>query len=156
MFSGMVGFIVAASTLNFTARYISLFLMLASVYDSYNVALSWISSTLLRPIEKHAAAIALVNTVGNFAQIYSPYLYASTAGPRYLNAMIANACFCVCCAGITILLRSCLVNANKALAAIEAENANDLRAEKAVVEEIIDVSSPGEIVALAPDFRYAL
>jgi hypothetical protein len=73
--------------------------------------------------------------------------------------MIANACFCVCCAGITILLRFCLVNANKALAAIEAENAenaNDLPAEKAVVEEIIDVSSPGGIVALAPGFRYVL
>jgi len=156
IFFGMVGFIVAASTLNFTARYISLFLMLAGVYGSYNVALAWISSTLPRPIEKRAAATALVNTVGNFAQIYSPYLYGSTAGPRYLNAMIANACFCVCCAGTTILLRFCLVNANKALAAIEVENANDLPAEKAVVEEIIDVSSPGRIVALAPGFRYAL
>jgi MFS family permease len=156
IFFGMVGFIIAASTLNFTARYISLFLMLAGVYGSYNVALAWISSTLPRPIEKRAAAIALVNTIGNFAQIYSPYLYPSTAGPRYLNAMIANACFCVGCVGITVILRFCLVNENKALAAIEAQNAIDLPAEKAMVEEIADISSPGAIVALAPGFRYAL
>lgn len=156
MFFGMVGFIIAASTLNFTARYISLFLMLAGVYGSYNVALAWISSTLPRPIEKRAAAIALVNTVGNFAQIYSPYLYPASAGPRYSNAMIANSCFCVCCITITVLLRFCLVNANKTLAATEAETANQLGAEKAMVEEVIDVSSPGVMVALAPGFRYAL
>lgn len=156
IFFGMVGFIIAATTLNFTARYISLFLMLAGVYGSYNVALAWISSTLPRPIEKRAAAIALVNTVGNFAQIYSPYLYPSADGPRYLNAMIANACFCVGCAGVTLALRFCLVNENKGLAAIESQTANDLVAEKVMVEEIVDISDPRDVVAYAPGFRYAL
>jgi len=28
--------------------------------------------------------------VGNFAQIYSPYLYEKESGPRYLPAMTAN------------------------------------------------------------------
>ena len=28
--------------------------------------------------------------VGNFAQIYSPYLYEKKNGPRYLTAMTAN------------------------------------------------------------------
>jgi len=153
---GMIGYIIAASTLNFTARYVSLFLMLGGVYGSYNVALAWISSTLPRPIEKRAAAIAMVNTIGNFAQIYSPYLYPSSNGPRYLKAMIANACFCVCCAGATILLRFCLANENKRLAAMEAQNANESSAEKAAVEEIIDIASPGGIVVLAQGFRYAL
>jgi MFS family permease len=128
IFFGMVGYIIAAATLNFAARYISLFLMLAGVYGSYNVALAWISSTLPRPIEKRAAAIALVNTVGNFAQIYSPYLYPSTDGPRYLNAMIANSCFCLACALVTVLLRFFLVNENKKLAAIERQTVIDLLA----------------------------
>ena len=129
--------------------------MLAGVYGSYNVALAWISSTLPRPIEKRAAAIALVNRVGNFAQIYSPYLYPSTDGPRYLNAMIANSCFCLACALVTVLLRFFLVNENKKLAAIEMQTGNGLLAEKATVEEIVDVSYPGGMVAPAPGFRYS-
>jgi MFS family permease len=90
IFFGMAGFIIAASTTILAARYLSLFLMLAGVYGSYNVALAWISSTLPRPVEKRAASIAIVNTVGNIAQIYSPYLYPSSNGPRYLTAMIVN------------------------------------------------------------------
>ncbi|KUL89782.1 hypothetical protein ZTR_00524 [Talaromyces verruculosus] len=156
IFFGMVGFIIAATTLKFTARYISLFLMLAGVYGSYNVALAWISSTLPRPIEKRAAAIALVNTIGNLAQIYSPYLYPSIAGPRYLNAMIANTCFCVGCAAATFALRCCLVSENKALAAAEREVANILQEEKVAVEEIPDVSTPVGFAAHAPGFRYTL
>jgi hypothetical protein len=107
IFFGMVGYIIAATTLSFAARYISLFLMLAGIYGSYNVALAWISSTLPQPIEKRAAAIALVNE-------------------------------------------------NTKLAAIEIQTANGLAAEKATVEEIVDVSSPGGMVALAPGFRYSL
>lgn len=72
------------------ARYLGVFLMLGGVYGSYNVALAWISSTLPRPREKRASAIALVNTVGNIAQIYSPYLYPASDGPRYLVAMSVN------------------------------------------------------------------
>jgi hypothetical protein len=130
--------------------------MLAGVYGSHNVALAWISSTLPRPIEKRAAAIALVNTVGNFGQIYSPYLYPSTDGPRHLNVMTVNSCFCLACALVTILRRFFLVNENKKLAAVEMQTGNDLLAEKATVEEIFDISNPGGTVAPAPGFRYSL
>ncbi|RDW56863.1 hypothetical protein BP5796_12930 [Coleophoma crateriformis] len=156
IFFGMVGFIIAATTLNFGARYFSLFLMLGGVYGSYNVALAWISSTLPRPIEKRAAAIALVNTVGNFAQIYSPYLYPSSAGPQYRGAMIANACFCLACVGTTLLLRFCLVRENNTLAVIELQAASDFPGEKATVEELVDVPSPGGPVTFTAGFRYVL
>jgi hypothetical protein len=42
----MIGFAVGAMTMNLSARYLSLFLMLGGVYGSYNVALAWISSTV--------------------------------------------------------------------------------------------------------------
>jgi hypothetical protein len=42
----MFGFAVGASTMNLSARYLSLFLMLGGVYGSYNVALAWISSSV--------------------------------------------------------------------------------------------------------------
>ncbi|RFU29531.1 hypothetical protein B7463_g6805, partial [Scytalidium lignicola] len=152
---GMVGFIIAASTLNFAARYASLFLMLAGVYGSYNVALAWISSTLPQPIEKRAAAIALVNTVGNFAQIYSPYMYPSSDGPQYLTAMIANSCFCLGCIIMTLLLRFCLVRENKKLEAFEVQQATALSAEKLGLETVEDIARSGEFMA-APGFRYCL
>lgn len=43
---GLAGYVVAASTLALAARYLALFLMLAGVHGSYNIALAWISSTV--------------------------------------------------------------------------------------------------------------
>lgn len=153
---GMIGYIIAATSLNLTARYISLFLMLAGVYGSYNVALAWISSTLPRPIEKRAAAIALVNTVGNFAQIYSPYLYPSSDGPKYLNAMIANSCFCLGCVAVTLALRFLLKKENQKLAALEIQQTVELDSMKPAAEEIVDAGSPGGVVVFNHGFRYVL
>jgi len=119
IFLAMAGYIIAASSMALPARYLAMFLALGGVYGSYNVALAWISSTLPKPLEKRAAAIALINTVGNLAQIYSPYLYLKQNGPRYLTAMIANSCFCLACLGATILLRYCLKRENAKLDAAE-------------------------------------
>ncbi|TVY21347.1 putative transporter [Lachnellula arida] len=159
IFFGMAGFIIAASTTILAARYLSLFLMLGGVYGSYNVALAWISSTLPRPVEKRAAAIALVNTVGNIAQIYSPYMYPESDGPKYLTAMICNAAFCVACIAATLGLRWCLMNENDKLQMLEeqsAADAADFDGVKATREEIVDVNAAGGLVVLNPGFRYAL
>ncbi|TVY90080.1 MFS transporter [Lachnellula willkommii] len=159
IFFGMAGFIIAASTTILAARYLSLFLMLGGVYGSYNVALAWISSTLPRPVEKRAAAIALVNTAGNIAQIYSPYMYPESDGPKYLTAMICNAAFCVACIAVTLGLRWCLINENDKLQMLEeqsAADAADFDGMKATREEIVDVNAAGGLVVLNPGFRYAL
>ena len=140
MVFGMAGFIIATTTLNFTARYTSLFLMIAGVYGGYNVALAWISSTIPQPVEKRAAAIALVNTVGNIAQIYSPYLYPLRDGPWYRKAFIANSGFCVACALVAVLLRVCLARENRALAAVKTGDAHDLRAAEAMEVEFVHLS----------------
>lgn len=153
---GMTGYIIAASTLNFGARYFSLFLMLGGVYGSYNAALAWISSTLPRPIEKRAAAIALVNTIGNFAQIYSPYMYPQAQGPRYLAAMIANSAFCLLCLVGVLSLRLYLKSQNAKLEAIDVQNNLTLESEKAATEEIVDVNAPGGPLVLNSGFRYML
>jgi MFS family permease len=152
---GMAGFLTAACTLNFTARYISLFLMLGGVYGSYTVALAWISSTLPRPMEKRAAAFAIVNTVGNVAQIYSPYLYPKSQGPRYLNAMVANAVFCAACGVATLGLRWCLTWENRKLARKEEEEQREITGEKEG-EVGVEAENPVGAVLLAPGFRYAL
>ncbi|KAH9218978.1 MFS transporter [Leptodontidium sp. 2 PMI_412] len=159
MFFGMVGFVIAAATQVLAARYLAIFLMLAGVYGSYNVALAWISSTLPRPVEKRAAAIALVNTIGNFAQIYSPYMYPKSDGPRYLVAMICNAIFCTLCILTTLTLRHLLKHENTKLDVLEAQqNAEmgEMGKSKPSVEEIVDVARGGGVVVLSGGFRYRL
>jgi MFS family permease len=120
IFAAMLGFFIFAATTSPILRYLSLFLMLAGVYGSYNVALAWISSTLPNPIEKRSAAIAIINTVGNCAQIYSPFMYLPESGPGYLGAMVANGGFCLACLGAVWLLRKHLIKENAEIAGVEA------------------------------------
>jgi MFS family permease len=145
----LLGFLVNLSTTNPRTRYGSLFLILGGLYGSYNVALAWISSTLPAPASKRAAALALINTIGNLAQIYAPYLYLKKNGPRYVDAMLANAGFCLMCICATFVLRRLLMTENDVLDMEEREREVD--GEEVVVE--------GEIVNEVErelSFRYVL
>lgn len=159
IFVAMAGYVIAAASMNLAARYLSLFLMLAGVYGSYNVALAWISSTLPRPLEKRGAAIAIINTVGNLAQIYSPYMYLKPLGPRYLAAMVANACFCLACLAATLLLRWMLKRENVKLELAEAlrvdgrEEGGDDEKENVQVEVRENLATTSQ---LGRGFRYIL
>lgn len=125
MIGALLGFITAAATTNIGARYLALFFMLGGIYGSYNVALAWISSTLPRPVEKRAAAIAIINMMGNVAQIYSPYLYLPSNGPRYLLAMVVNVSFCGACIAIAIYLKRCLRKENDEMTRKSGQEAYD-------------------------------
>jgi hypothetical protein len=103
-------------------------------------------------MEKRSAAIALINTVGNLAQIYSPYLYLKENGPRYLTAMIANSCFCLACLGATLLLRYCLKRENVKLEAMEV---SAVAAEKEGKDEIEILEDMGPVERVGA-FRYVL
>jgi hypothetical protein len=103
-------------------------------------------------MEKRSAAIALINTVGNLAQIYSPYLYLKENGPRYLTAMIANSCFCLACLGATLLLRYCLKRENEKLEAIES---SAIVLEKVGKNEVEIVEDADPLPAMS-SFRYVL
>lgn len=150
----MAGYIIAAASMALGARYLSLFLMLGGVYGSYNVALAWISSTLPRPVEKRSAAIALINTLGNIAQIYSPYMYLKELGPRYLAAMVSNVCFCVACFLATLVLRWALVKENAKL--VNAEAAIDLTDNDKAESIERNGGYERSFAATAPRFRYIL
>lgn len=121
----LLGFFVNISTTDPRTRYGSYFLILGGLYGSYNVALAWISTTLPAPASKRAAALALVNTIGNLAQIYAPYLYLEKNGPRYMDAMLTNLGFCLMCICATYTLRRFLVIENEELDAGEREREVD-------------------------------
>jgi len=84
-FFGIVGFLIAMSTMNTAARYFSMFLI-AQSYTGFVVFWAWVSNSLSRPPSKRAVALALINsfsTVGNFT---GSYVWPSKWGPSYANS----------------------------------------------------------------------
>lgn len=77
--------------------------------------LAWISNTIPGPAAKKAAAIALVNAMGNIGSIPGAYIWPSNFGPLYVKSFGAEigilgfACVCA------LALRFYLVAENKKL-----------------------------------------
>ncbi|KAF4967222.1 hypothetical protein FSARC_5201 [Fusarium sarcochroum] len=84
----LIANIIAVSTLNVAARYTAMMLMPASFYAGSTVLLSWITGTLNQPVAKRASAIALIISVCNTPNVWTPYLYGGA--PRYLAAFTVN------------------------------------------------------------------
>ncbi|KAF8587872.1 MFS general substrate transporter [Ramaria rubella] len=120
-FLGLVGFVIAISTMSLPARYISLFLMALSS-AGYIVFVTWISNIITRPPAKRAAAIAIVNAFSQSAGIPGSYIFPAMWGPSYKNS------FAICTAayGVNIImclfLRQYLVRENQRLAQEETIN----------------------------------
>ncbi|KAJ7781283.1 MFS general substrate transporter [Mycena metata] len=95
---GILGFLLAMSTMNALVRYISLFLMALS-YAGFIVYLSFASGTI-RPANKRATALALINVVSSFGNIAGSYIWPSAWGPSYR----ASYSICVFASTLGILL----------------------------------------------------
>jgi MFS family permease len=68
---------------NFTARYVLLVFMAAGLWASNGLALSYAASTFgSMPQEVRGVSLALVNALGNLAQIYGAYLFPSDDAPK--------------------------------------------------------------------------
>ena len=82
----MVCGIVVCTVYNFTARYILLIFMAAGLWASNGLSLSYAASTFgPMQVEVRAVSLALVNALGNLAQIYGAYLFPSDEAPKYLK-----------------------------------------------------------------------
>ncbi|PWY82926.1 MFS transporter [Aspergillus heteromorphus CBS 117.55] len=152
--AGLAGYTIAATSTALAPRYFSLFLMLGGVYGSYDISLAWMDFLAIpRPLEKRAAAFAIANMVGNFAQIYSPYMYNANTGPRYLAAMVANSVFVFASICVATVLRFCLVWENQRLEAAEMAGRE---AEPDSKPGDVVQRGPGGVVRLRSGFRYTL
>jgi len=96
---GIVGFIIAISTMNTAARYVSLFLMSLS-YCGYMVMFAWISNSVPRPPSKRAVAIALTNCLSQLGNVAGSYVWQKTWGPSYKNSYA----ICISCQGLAIIM----------------------------------------------------
>ncbi|GMM35165.1 hypothetical protein DASC09_024900 [Saccharomycopsis crataegensis] len=121
----LVGFIIAASTMNIAARYVSMIMMLM-IYGGLTTAWSWASTTLSRPPAKRAVSIAFINAFSNISSTYSSYFYPKSSGPRYLQGMALNIGFTALAIVFTIITKAYLVYRNKKL---QQANEEDLAVE---------------------------
>jgi hypothetical protein len=81
----MVTSIIVCAVYDFTARYALLIIMAAGLWVSNATSLSFASSSFgsMDP-EVRAQSLALMNALGNLAQIYGAYLFPSDDEPKYL------------------------------------------------------------------------
>ncbi|KAG1874485.1 MFS general substrate transporter [Suillus subalutaceus] len=82
---GIVGFVIAMSTMNTAVRYLSLFFMTQSSV-AYIIFLTWVLNTFSQSRSKRAAAIALINSMATFGNIGASYFWPSSWGPSYVNS----------------------------------------------------------------------
>ncbi|KAJ7643695.1 MFS general substrate transporter [Roridomyces roridus] len=109
-----LGLIISICTRNLGARYLSMFFMVFG-FAGFSLTAVWVSNVIPRPPSKRAAAIAIVNAVGNIGNIIGSYSWKSEWGPLYHQSMIISLCALVLSSVIALGIRQHLVLRNKRL-----------------------------------------
>lgn len=117
MLVAIIGFIVSAATLNTPARYFASFLYCAGAFAANAAVYSWAASSLNQTPEKRACATAIVNLTSQLGNIWSPYFFPASDGPRYLMAMLLMMAFSALSVAASMLMKWMLRKENKKLVA---------------------------------------
>ncbi|CAI6334313.1 unnamed protein product [Periconia digitata] len=120
----IVGFVIAASTLNTAGRYIACFIFPVGAYSVNSVIIGWASSTLAQTKEKKAVVLAMTNVGGQIGYIYGAYLWPDSDEPRYGIGFGASAGFALCSIACAWAIRVMLIKENKKIIQSATENAN--------------------------------
>ncbi|SJL09618.1 related to nicotinamide mononucleotide permease [Armillaria ostoyae] len=126
----MIGFTLALSTMNTAARYVSLFFMACGLVGS-SITIVWLSNSIPRPPAKRAAAIGMVNGVGNLGSLIGSYTWKAIWGPEYHKSMFISLAALAVSTTVSFCIRQSLVRENKKLAANENANIDSARVEEA-------------------------
>ncbi|KAJ7606571.1 major facilitator superfamily domain-containing protein [Mycena polygramma] len=110
----MLGFIIGLSTNSVGGRYVSMFLM-ACGYSGFSLTIVWVSNVIPRPPAKRAAAIGIVNGVGNLGNLMGAYTWKAAWGPKYHQSMIISLCALALSTVIVSGIRQHLVRKNRQL-----------------------------------------
>ncbi|KAJ4180396.1 hypothetical protein NW767_014401 [Fusarium falciforme] len=114
-FVACIGFIISVSTLNNAARYTAAFLYICGCFSSNAMVFSWASSTLNQTPEKRACATAIINLLSQLGNIWSPYFFPSSDGPRYIKANILMMAFSLLSVVTCVIMKIMLKKANRKL-----------------------------------------
>ncbi|KZV65779.1 MFS general substrate transporter [Peniophora sp. CONT] len=99
---GIVGFIIAMSTMKTAPRYVALFLM-AQSYAGFIGFLAWISNSLPTPPAKRAVALAYINAFSQLGNVAGSYVWPKDWGFSYRNS------YSICIATFALTIVMCLV-----------------------------------------------
>ncbi|KAI4592801.1 hypothetical protein KJ359_010434 [Pestalotiopsis sp. 9143b] len=117
----ITGIIITIATTNVGARYFALFLMLPGTYGCFQISNAWMANIAARPKKKRAIGLAMNNSIGNLALVWTPYLYPDSAGPRYTTAWGVNLALCVVTLASALVLSFYLKKDNKKMEELEAD-----------------------------------
>lgn len=117
MLVAVVGFVISVATLNVPARYLASFLFCSGCFAANSMVYSWAASVLNQTPEKRACATAIINLLSQLGNIWSPYFFPSTDGPRYTMAMLLMMAFSVLSIVCAVLLKFVLKRDNAKLVA---------------------------------------
>ncbi|KAF7348198.1 Tartrate transporter [Mycena sanguinolenta] len=84
----ILGYIISLSTSNVGARYFGMFGMAIG----FSMTAVWVSNVIPRPPAKRAAAIGVVNGIGNLGNLMGSYTWKAAWGPDYHQSMLISLC----------------------------------------------------------------
>ncbi|KAF4930168.1 putative transporter [Colletotrichum viniferum] len=119
-----IGFAVATSTMKIGARYFAMVLFVGATYGVNNINVTWTAATVGQTDEKKAAAIAMVNSLGNLSFVYTPYLWPDSDSPLFRKAMIASIGFSMGVVMTAWLMKFILVRMNRQIRTTQEEATN--------------------------------
>ncbi|KAF1831190.1 MFS general substrate transporter [Decorospora gaudefroyi] len=120
----IVGFVIAASTLNTAGRYVACFIFPIGAYSVNSVIIGWAASTLAQTKEKKSVVLAMTNVGGQIGYIYGAYLWPDSDEPRFGIGFGASAGFALLSISCAWLIRMLLIKENQKLRASTNERVN--------------------------------
>lgn len=120
----IIGFAIGAATTNIGARYFAFVLFVGTTYGVNNISLGWTASVIGQTDEKRSVGLALVNSIGNIAFVYTPYLWPDSDSPRFIVAMSSSCGFSAAVIAVVWLVRWDLQRENRRIKASEPETVN--------------------------------
>ncbi|KAJ7250041.1 major facilitator superfamily domain-containing protein [Mycena haematopus] len=130
----IIGFIISLSTSSVGARYFGMFGMAVG----FSMTAVWVSNVIPRPPAKRAAAIGVVNGIGNLGNLMSSYTWKAAWGPEYHQSMIISLCCLVLSTTMAFGIRQHLIRQNNKLdedERVAMQGANEIRVKEAAILE---------------------
>ncbi|EGU82119.1 hypothetical protein FOXB_07365 [Fusarium oxysporum f. sp. conglutinans Fo5176] len=115
MVFAIIGFILSVATLNNSARYAASFFYCAGAFAANAAVYSWAASSLNQTPEKRACSTAIVNLLSQLGNIWSPYFFPASQGPRYVMAMLLMMAFSALSIFASLLMKFLLKTDNRRL-----------------------------------------
>ncbi|KAJ6477323.1 MFS general substrate transporter [Mycena vitilis] len=149
----IIGFIISLCTMSTGGRYLSMFFM-SFGYAGFAMTLVWVSNAIPRPPAKRAAAIGIVNGVGNLGNLMGSYVWKAQWGPKYHQSMAISLGGLVISSLLSLGIRQHLLRKNKQLNADERASMDDANENRVKEAAILEGISFEQALERRRGFRY--